>query len=130
MRTSPAKRFDDLLKKIFAISISDQSKTCFRPKLRRCYDIFATSLCRPSSFHYKVNAFVIRYTLPVISNTKPLFSVAISLQCLDTQFHLNSVYCNHRSYYSRGGTYKRNIQEEHPGGAYPTGTDYSITCSL
>ena len=38
---------DDVLKKkIVATSISDQSRTSLRPKLKRFYDVFATSLCR------------------------------------------------------------------------------------
>ena len=36
--------------KIVANSISDQSKTSLRPKLRRFYDVFTTSLCRLGSY--------------------------------------------------------------------------------
>ena len=43
---SSRKRFEDVLKKFVTTSISDQSKTFFRPKLRRFYDVFTTSSCR------------------------------------------------------------------------------------
>ena len=33
-----------------ATSISDQSKTSLRPKIRRSYDVFATSLCRLENY--------------------------------------------------------------------------------
>ena len=63
LRTSPGKRLEDVswkmsrgrlledvlttsLKKVVATSISDQSRTSLRPKLRRFYDVIATSLCR------------------------------------------------------------------------------------
>ena len=40
---SPRRRLEDFLEKVVATSISDQSKTSLRPKLRRFYDVFATS---------------------------------------------------------------------------------------
>ena len=63
LRTSPGKRLEDVswrmssgrlledvlttsLEKVVATSISDKSRTSLRPKLRRFYDVFATSLCR------------------------------------------------------------------------------------
>ena len=46
LRTFPGRRPDDVLKKVVATSISDQSRTSLRPKLRRFYEVFATSLCR------------------------------------------------------------------------------------
>ena len=46
LRKSPGRRHDDVLKKVAATSISDQSKTSLRSKLRRFYDVFATSLRR------------------------------------------------------------------------------------
>ena len=38
--TSPGRRLDDVLKKVVATSISDQSKTSSRLKIRRFYDAF------------------------------------------------------------------------------------------
>ena len=47
LRTFPGRRPEDVLKKkVVATSISDQSRTYLRPKLRRFYDVFAMSLCR------------------------------------------------------------------------------------
>ena len=46
LRSSPGRRLDDILKMVVATSISDQSKTSLRPKLRHFYDVFVTSLSR------------------------------------------------------------------------------------
>ena len=43
---SPGRRLDNVLKKVVSTSISDQSRTYLRPKLRRFYDVIAASLCR------------------------------------------------------------------------------------
>ena len=46
LRTSLKDVLKTSSKKLVATSISDQCKTSLRPKLRRFYDVFATSLCR------------------------------------------------------------------------------------
>ena len=51
LMTFPGRRLDDVLKKGRRDFISDQSKTPLRPKLRRFYNVFATSLFR-FGFHY------------------------------------------------------------------------------
>ena len=44
LRTSSGRTPGDVLKKVVATYISDQSTTYLRPKFRRFYDVFATSL--------------------------------------------------------------------------------------
>ena len=64
LRKSPGRRHDDVLKKVVATSISDQSKTSLRSKLRRFYDVFATSLCRlgsPKPFLRKRKSWIFLY---------------------------------------------------------------------
>ena len=78
--TSPGRRFkevsclDDVLEKVVATSISDQSKTSLRPKLRRSYDVFATSLCR-------LGCFPITFMLPLFTTTQNCIT-HITLSCL------------------------------------------------
>ena len=61
LKTSSGRRLDDVLKKVVTASISDQSETSLRPKLRRFYDVFMTSLCRLGyRFKYCVSSVAIK----------------------------------------------------------------------
>ena len=54
LRTSSGKRLDDVLKKVVATTISDQSKTSLRQKLRRFHDVFTTTLFRLGVFYFSL----------------------------------------------------------------------------